>query len=174
LACASSLGTRLLAGNVLLSDLLGGTLLSGLLIGFRTLHGRRLGVHRDSLLCNLHPGFVLRYRPAGLGIGDGFDAVGLFALLGLGLLECPSAVNESLPVTAPAISFACPSPSRSNPSGLVGLAVLSHLSLLLKSIDNSKSELSDGFGQHPGGLRRPGPMVIRRAERWDRVPRWPL
>ena len=67
--------------------------------------------------------------------------------------SCPSTVSESLPVTAPAISFALPSPSRSNPAGLVGLAVLSHLSP--RSINrHSKSELSDGFWvrRHPGRL----------------------
>jgi hypothetical protein len=71
-----------------LSDLLGGTLLSGLLISDGALHGRRLGVHRDPLLCTFHPGFCcFGMGLRGLGIGDGFHTVGLFTLLGLGLLE---------------------------------------------------------------------------------------
>ena len=88
LGLRAELGTRVLAGSVLLCDLLGGTLLSGLLSSDGALHGRRLGVHRDSLLCAFDPGFC-RFGMGlrGLGIGDGFDAVGLFALLGLGLLE---------------------------------------------------------------------------------------
>jgi hypothetical protein len=88
LSLRAQLGKRFLAGNILLSDLLGGALLSGLLISDRALHGRRLGVHRDSLLCAFDPGFC-RFGMGlrGLGIGDGFDAVGLIALRGLGLLE---------------------------------------------------------------------------------------
>jgi len=90
LGLRAELGTRFLAGSIVLCDLLAGTLLSGLLSLDGALHGRRLGVHRDSLLCALHPGFC-RFGMGlrGLGIGDGFDAVGLLALLGLGLLELP-------------------------------------------------------------------------------------
>ena len=71
-----------------MTGLLGGAFLSGLLSSDGALHGRRLGVHRDSLLCAFHPGFCcFGMSLRGLGIGDGLDAVGLFALLGLGLLE---------------------------------------------------------------------------------------
>jgi hypothetical protein len=39
-------------------------------------------------LCAFHASFCcLGVGLRGFGIGDGFDAVGLFALLGLGLLE---------------------------------------------------------------------------------------
>ena len=53
-------------------------------------HGRRLRVHLNALLCAFHPGFCqFGMGLRGFGIGDGVDAVGLFALLGLGLLELP-------------------------------------------------------------------------------------
>ena len=100
-------------------DLLGRALLSRLLISDGTLHGRRLRVHRDFALCAFHASFCcLGVGLRGFGIGDGFDAVGLFALLGLGLLELSLAtVSESLPVTAPAISFALPFAESIKPCG---------------------------------------------------------
>jgi hypothetical protein len=82
------LRARLLSRSILLSGLLGRALLSGLVISDGGLHGRRLCVDGPSLLCAFHPGlrgFGMGLRS--LGVGDGFDTVGLFALLGLSLFE---------------------------------------------------------------------------------------
>jgi hypothetical protein len=108
-ALGIAFGLGLGSGRVPLSGLLGRAVLSGLLSSDGILHGRCLRAHRNSLFGALQLGFSrggMGLR--GLGIGDGLHTVRFFALLGLGLLELPSAVSESLPVTAPAISFALP------------------------------------------------------------------
>ena len=82
------LGPRFRSGSVLLGSLLSRALLSGLLLSHLVLHGCCLGVHRNPLLGAVDPG--VRCFGTGLrrlGIGNGFDAVRLLALLGLGLLE---------------------------------------------------------------------------------------
>ena len=88
LGIAFGLGLR--SDRVPLSGLLGRAVVSGLLSSDGILHGRCLRAHRTSLFGALQ----LRFSRGGtglrgLGIGDGLDAVGLFALLGLGLLELP-------------------------------------------------------------------------------------
>ena len=64
-----------------------------------------------------------------LGIGDRLNAVSLFALLGLSLLSWPSAVDDSLPVTAPAVRLALHRIDQTL-ACLGSLLVFSHLCLL--------------------------------------------
>src|SRR5215208_4181788 len=84
------LRAHLLSRSVVLCGLPGRALLSCLLISDGGLRGRRLCVDGGSLLRAFHPSFSgFDVGLLGFGIGYGFDAVGLFALLGLSLFELP-------------------------------------------------------------------------------------
>jgi hypothetical protein len=84
------LGPSFRSYSVLLGVPLSLALLSGLLLSHRGLYGCCFGGHCNSLLGTCDPGvccFDTGLRR--LGVGNGFDAVRLLALLGLGLLELP-------------------------------------------------------------------------------------
>ena len=131
-ALGVAFGLGLGSDRVALSGLLGRAVLSGLLSSDGILHGRRLRAHCNSLFGTLklgssRGGMGLR----GLGIGDGLHTVGLFALLGLGLLELPLG-GQRIVAGHGAGNFFRLTLNRVDQTltCLVSLVVLSHLSLL--------------------------------------------
>src|SRR6476659_11285807 len=120
--------------RVPLSGLLGRAVLSGLLSSDGVLHGSCLRAHRNSLFGALQRGVsggAMGLR--GLGIGDGLHAVGIPALLGVGLLELPLG-GQRIVAGHGAGNFFRLTLDRVDQTltCLVSLVVLSHLSLLLQ------------------------------------------
>src|SRR6185295_4282030 len=132
LGVAFGLGLR--SDRVPLSGLLGRAVVSGLLSSDGILHGSCLRAHRNSLFGALQLGFSrggMGLR--GLGIGDGLHAVGLFAVLGVGLLELALG-GQRIVAAHGAGNFFRLTLDRVDQTltCLVSLVVLSHLSLLLQ------------------------------------------
>ena len=132
-ALGVAFGLGLFSGRVPLSGLLGRAVVRGLLSSDGILDGRGLCAHRSTLLGALQLGFSrVGMGLRGLGIGDGLNAVGLFALLGLGLLELPLG-GQRIVAGHGAGNFFRLALDRVDQTltCLVSLVVFSHLSLLL-------------------------------------------